>query len=75
MTVELDDPAADVAAIPGATEVRFEGGRWTFDVEQAGLDAAMRALAAWGVRSIECRPPSLEQMFLRLYEIEGTTAP
>jgi ABC-2 type transport system ATP-binding protein len=40
------------------------GDRVTFTVENADLDHVMRQLAGIGIRSLESRPPTLEELFL-----------
>ncbi|EXG81742.1 ABC transporter ATP-binding protein [Cryptosporangium arvum] len=44
------------------------GDRVTFTVENADLDHVMRQLAGIGIRSLESRPPTLEELFLSHYE-------
>ena len=36
-------------------------------VPTTALDAALRLLTGVGVRSLVCRPPTLEELFLRYY--------
>ena len=42
----------------------------TFDVGSADLDAAVTRLASMGLRSLECHPPTLEELFLSHYRDE-----
>lgn len=44
------------------------GNRVTFTVDDTDLDDVLRRLAAIGLRSLECRPPTLEELFLSHYE-------
>ncbi|GAA0224647.1 ABC transporter ATP-binding protein [Cryptosporangium japonicum] len=44
------------------------GDRVTFTVDNADLDHVMRQLAGIGIRSLESRPPTLEELFLSHYE-------
>ncbi|MGB2570354.1 ATP-binding cassette domain-containing protein [Micromonospora citrea] len=60
-----------LADLPGVHDVRVEGARVRFDVDNPALDAALRRLTEIGVRSLVSQPPTLEELFLRHY---GTTA-
>jgi ABC-2 type transport system ATP-binding protein len=42
-------------------------------VENDSLDAVLQVLVAAGIESIDARPPSLEELFLRLYEVREQT--
>ena len=69
---ETARPATDIAAVEGVHNPQFLDGRVTFDVDSDHLDAAVRALAALGVRSLAAHPPTLEELFLRQYGEEVT---
>jgi ABC-2 type transport system ATP-binding protein len=43
------------------------GARIRCEVDNAGLDEVLRRLTASGVRTLTCRPPTLEELFLRQY--------
>ena len=60
-------PAPGWPTCPACTTCATEGGRVTFSVDAADLDAAVRALGGLGVRSLVAAPPSLEDLFLRHY--------
>jgi ABC-2 type transport system ATP-binding protein len=60
------DPAG-LADLPGVHDLATDGGRVTFSVDAADLDAAVRTLGGLGVRSLVAAPPSLEDLFLRHY--------
>ncbi|MEV0648570.1 ABC transporter ATP-binding protein [Phytomonospora sp. NPDC050363] len=72
VTATLAGPPAGLAALPGVTDVATDGDTVTFHVADGRLEAAMRLLAAVGIRSITSRPPTLEELFLRHYESEAT---
>jgi ABC-2 type transport system ATP-binding protein len=59
--------AGPVPELPGAVDVHVEGRRLTCGVDPDRLDGVLAALAAAGVRSLTCRPPSLEELFLAQY--------
>lgn len=44
-------------------------------MDNAHLDEVIRALAEYGVRSLESAPPSLEELFLRHYGDTRETDP
>ncbi|MFN8019816.1 MAG: ABC transporter ATP-binding protein [Acidimicrobiales bacterium] len=64
---ELAGPVPDLSGLAGVHEVQVEGQRVRCQVDPASLDAVLRALTAVGVRSLESRPPTLEELFLRFY--------
>ena len=67
---ELDGPA-DVGALPGVHDAVLEGTRLRCEVDNAALNEVLRRLTATGVRSLTCRPPTLEELFLRHYAAGG----
>jgi ABC-2 type transport system ATP-binding protein len=64
--VELNGPI-DVASLPGAHDAVLDGTRLRCEVDNAGLTEILGRLAAVGVRTLTCRPPTLEELFLRHY--------
>jgi len=67
---ELDGPA-DLAALPGLHDAVLEGTRLRCEVDNAALNEVLRRLTATGVRTLICRPPTLEELFLRHYAVQG----
>jgi ABC-2 type transport system ATP-binding protein len=67
IAAELTGAASGLAELPGVHEVAVEGNRVRLRVEPEALDAALRLLAAAGVRSLVSQPPTLEELFLRHY--------
>ena len=65
-------PAIRISEVEGVHNPQLLDGRVTFDVDSDHLDAAVRALAALGVRSLTAHPPTLEELFLRQYGEEVT---
>ena len=63
---ELDGPV-DVGSLPGAHDAFLDGTRLRCEVDNAGLTDILGRLAAIGVRTLTCRPPTLEELFLRHY--------
>ncbi len=63
---ELDGPVA-VGDLPGVHDAVLDGTRLRCEVDNAALTEVLRRLAAAGVRTLTCRPPTLEELFLRHY--------
>ena len=66
---------ADLAGAPdglstmaGVHDLRVDGTRVRCEVDTEHLDAVLRRLTEAGVKSLESRPPTLEELFLRHYE-------
>ena len=70
ITAELATPPEGLADVPGVHDLVVEGSRVRFQVDQGELDAVLRRLTALGVRSLVSRPPTLEELFLRHYEVD-----
>ena len=73
--------SADLAAapeglttMPGVHDLRVEGTHVDFMVDPGSLDRVLIALTAVGVTSLTSRPPTLEELFLRHYGDESSTA-
>jgi ABC-2 type transport system ATP-binding protein len=67
ITAELAGPPVGLAELAGVHDLQVDGDRVRCEVDTEHLDAAMRRLAAAGVRSLVSQPPTLEQLFLRHY--------
>ncbi|MEV4654860.1 ABC transporter ATP-binding protein [Micromonospora sp. NPDC049301] len=67
---ELTGPVDGLGKLAGVHDLRVDGARVRFDVENAALDAALRRLTDIGVRSLVSQPPTLEELFLRHYQAE-----
>jgi ABC-2 type transport system ATP-binding protein len=65
--VETAEPPSEIDALEGVHDLRVEGTRARFEVDTARLDAALRRLSRFGIRSLVSRPPTLEELFLRHY--------
>src|SRR5271170_534312 len=63
----LDDLPGVHALVPGGLRVRCE-------VDHGALDAVLGRLHQGGVRALTCRPPTLEELFLRHYSSERNVA-
>ena len=67
VTAEVEQVPAGLASIPGVHDLRVAGSRVTAQVDPAGMAALMSALSGAGIYSLESRPPTLEELFLRHY--------
>lgn len=67
MTVELTTDGVALAGMPGVHALRDQRGILTFEVDHDALPGVIRRLSELGVRSIESKPPTLEELFLRHY--------
>jgi ABC-2 type transport system ATP-binding protein len=67
IAVETARAPAGLAELPGVHRLHVDDHRARFAVDTAHLDEAVRALSAFGVRSLVSTPPTLEELFLRHY--------
>jgi ABC-2 type transport system ATP-binding protein len=68
ISAELVREPHGLADLPGVHDLRVDGTRVRFQVGHAELDGVLRVLTTFGVRGLESRPPTLEELFLRHYE-------
>jgi len=66
---DLNGPANGLADLPGVHDLLVRDGHVKFDVDTPALAEALRALTSAGVRSLVSQPPTLEELFLRHYEV------
>ena len=66
LDAELAGPAA-LDDLPGVHDAVMEGTRLRCEVDNTALNEVLRRLTATGVRTLTCRPPTLEELFLRHY--------
>jgi len=69
-SLDAEDLAAAERSMPWAGDLQIEEDAVTFEVDSADLDAAVTRLASMGLRSLECHPPTLEELFLSHYRAE-----
>jgi ABC-2 type transport system ATP-binding protein len=70
---ELAGPVS-LEGLPGVHHLQADGLRVRCEVDHAALDEVLGRLHAAGIRSLTCRPPTLEELFLRHYSAERTVA-
>jgi ABC-2 type transport system ATP-binding protein len=70
---ELVGSMDGLAQLDGVHDLRVDDGQVRFDVDTDEINPVLRRLAEIGVRSLVSQPPSLEELFLRLYEPEAAS--
>jgi ABC-2 type transport system ATP-binding protein len=70
---ELAGPAS-LDGLPGVHALDLQGTRLRCEVDHAALNDVLTRLTKAGVRSLTCRPPTLEELFLRHYSSERPVA-
>jgi len=70
ISAELASPPNGLTNLPGVHDLEVVGSHVRFEVDTRELDTALRQLTASGVRSLVSQPPTLEELFLRHYQIE-----
>jgi len=70
---ELARPAR-LDGLAGVHDLHVDGTRIRCQVDHAVLNDVLARLTEAGVRSLTCRPPTLEELFLRHYSTERATA-
>ncbi len=73
VTAELARPPHGLDDLAGVHELVVDGTRVSCQVETAALGGLLAALGAFGVQTLESRPPTLEELFLRHYTQAGAT--
>src|SRR5687767_9837547 len=71
---ELSGPPQGLEGLAGVHRLSVEGNRVRCEVDPDALDALLRRLTAIGVRALQSRPPTLEELFLRHYRSESAEA-
>ena len=69
---ELTGPPNGLADLPGVHDLKVDDGKVSFAVDADAINAVLRQLTDSGVRSLVSQPPTLEELFLRLYEPAAT---
>jgi ABC-2 type transport system ATP-binding protein len=74
-TVEAELAApVSLDGLPGVHAVEIQGTRLHAEVDHAALNDLLARLTAVGLRDLVCRPPTLEELFLRHYSAERSGA-
>ncbi|MEV0648586.1 ABC transporter ATP-binding protein [Phytomonospora sp. NPDC050363] len=70
ISAELAAPPTGLEGLTGIHDLAVDGSLVKFEVDTHELDAAIKALTAFGIRGLTSQPPTLEELFLRHYEDE-----
>lgn len=68
VVAELAAPPEGLEALAGVHDLAVDGNVVRCQVDTAALDELLQRLTRIGVRNLDCRPPTLEQLFLRHYD-------
>lgn len=71
---ETERPVTGLTELRGVHDLVDDGTRVRFQVDTLELDAAVRHLTSFGIRTLTSRPPTLEELFLRHYGDELAAA-
>jgi ABC-2 type transport system ATP-binding protein len=71
VSAELAQPPSGLQQLSGVHNLQVDAARVRCQVETDQLDALLQQLTRAGVRSLVSQPPTLEELFLRHYKIEG----
>ena len=75
ITAETMRPAQGLADLEGIHDLEIDGAHVHLEVDTDHLDATMRRLGEFGIRSLVSHPPTLEELFLRHYGDELAQEP
>lgn len=70
---EMIGEPGDLTRIRGVEDVTIEGSTVRAQVDSESLGELIRVLGAAGVRSLVSQPPTLEELFMRHYSINGAS--
>jgi ABC-2 type transport system ATP-binding protein len=70
---ELDGPVT-LDGLAGVHDMVTSGTRVRCEVDNAALTAVLSRLTSVGVRTLTCRPPTLEEIFLKHYSERSVPA-
>jgi ABC-2 type transport system ATP-binding protein len=75
IAVSTARPVDGLDTFDGVHDVAYDDGHVRFDVDGSALDAAIRHLSSFEIRSLVSQPPTLEELFLRHYGTTGDGEP
>jgi ABC-2 type transport system ATP-binding protein len=70
VSAQLASPNPALASLPGIHDFVQDGAAVTFEVESARMGEVLSSLVAAGVQTLNARPPTLEELFLRHYRTD-----
>lgn len=73
LLVETSEPVTALNELQGIHNLEEDGNTLRFQVDTEELDAVIRHLSSFGVVKLESAPPTLEDLFMRHYEVKSET--
>jgi ABC-2 type transport system ATP-binding protein len=67
---ELAQPPLGLAELPGVYDLQIDGNHVRCSADNAELGTLLQLLTSFGLRSLVSQPPSLEELFMRHYQLE-----
>ncbi|MEV6135395.1 ABC transporter ATP-binding protein [Nocardia sp. NPDC051990] len=74
ITAELLGDPGDLSRVPGVEDIERDGSMLRCQVDGEHLGGLIRILGDVGVRSLTSAPPTLEELFMRHYHVDGATS-
>ncbi|MEV6069564.1 ABC transporter ATP-binding protein [Nocardia sp. NPDC052001] len=74
ITAEMIGDPGDLSRIPGVADITMDGHTLHCQVDSEHLGELIKVLGDAGVRSLVSQPPTLEELFLRHYSLNGEDA-
>ena len=71
LTVETKEPVTDLQDIKGIHNLESDGRTLNFQVDTEKMDTVIRHLSQFGVVRLESAPPTLEDLFMRHYDVQN----
>jgi ABC-2 type transport system ATP-binding protein len=71
ITVETERPLCDLAGVKGVHNISQHHGALSFQVDSDELSGVITHIGGYGVKKLECAPPTLEDLFMRHYSADG----
>jgi len=75
VAVETAQSVNGLSGHPGVHDLKTDGLHTKFDVDSHHLGPVIELLAKYGIRTLTSTPPTLEELFLRHYEVEAPSEP
>lgn len=73
ITVDTMQPILGLVELPGVHNYSMKGNHAHFSVDAEKIDAVLKYLTQFGIKSILSAPPTLDELFLRYYSDEYVT--
>lgn len=74
VSVETGRPITGLSKLPGVHNLTVDGAHARFSVDADAINRVMRYLTQFNVRALTSAPPTLEDLFLRHYELQAGAA-